>query len=309
MTRILPTERIPTDLWRPRTLRLPASLSETYLKLLNELGLTKRSTDIVHGAVHGGQTEEETHAHFALRFAVSAGRCEFAVLAPDDIFAAVGNALLTSCTEGHVALLDLPCGTGATSGALISTLVELRRAKLLPRLPLTITVCAGDFAPPALHLYARMIESLVPLAASEGITLKAFSQIWDATRGDQTASLVDRWFLECNGAQEHIVLISNFSGALNTANQFDLFTPNLHHVLARLHDKTATLIWLEPATNEAKRSVFEKLKVFFSKFVPWFAGGNDGSVLDAATSSYGLAHPVNGNIFGSNVMINKFTRQ
>src|SRR5688572_1543543 len=104
--RILPPDKIPTDLWRENILRLPSYLSSIYLAELDRLGLRERSVDTTAKEVHGGRTLIETHDHFACRFAVSAGRVEFSTLGPSDQLAELSDAFLSTFSDGFVALLD-----------------------------------------------------------------------------------------------------------------------------------------------------------------------------------------------------------
>jgi len=121
--RILPIERIPSELWRNKLLRLPSHLSSSYVAHLERLGLKARSIDTTAKAVHGGKSTDETHNHFACRFAVSAGRVEYSTLGPCDAFENLSDAFLSTFSDGFVGLLDIPCGTGAMTATLVTTLI------------------------------------------------------------------------------------------------------------------------------------------------------------------------------------------
>ncbi len=307
--KILPTDSIPTDLWKSNIVKLPDVLVESYRAKLQELGLINRSSMIRHDAIHGGKTDDETLEHFALRFATSAGRVEYATLGATSSFEDISDALLSTFSTGPIALLDVPSGTGAASAALIATLIRLRSSSVLPRLPLTIRICAGDFAPKALELFAAILTDLEPHAAKEGINIYWATADWDATRADSTAELVDTWFRDTAGAVEHVVLITNFSGALHNQGAFEAFTPSFEHILARLHNKKGTLIWIEPATKSAKRGLFARVLGLLTIRVPWFSSGTSAAGANAVREAdYSVEHPVNGSAFRSNIAILKFDR-
>jgi len=306
--RVLPLERIPEDLWKSELLRLPPHLSTVYLAHLNRLGLTQLSTDTTEKDVHGGKSTAETHNHFARRFAVSAGRVEFSTLGPRKQLESLSDAFLSTFSDGHVGLLDIPCGTGAMSCALVSTLIKLRQDGVVSRLPLTISVCGGDYSAEALTIFNLLMHDLAEPASAQGINLVWETQEWDATRGDQTARLVDRWFTICRTANEHFVVVSNFSGALHNQGALNAFSPCFEQVLARLHDKQCTVVWVEPATKSAKSGVLAWLPDFITKRITWFIKSGSEDANSLAEAEYQLEHPVSGLVFRSNIAVHRFDR-
>lgn len=307
--RVLPIARIPEALWESNLLRLPVLLSTAYVSHLERLGIKQLSTDSTSKDVHGGKSTEETHDHFARRFTVSSGRIEFAILGPSSGFEPLSEAFLSTFSDGHIGLLDIPCGTGAMSGALVSTLVKLREDRILPRLPLTITVCAGDFSAEALHIFDLLMRDLAAPASVQGITLVWHGLEWDATRGDHTARLIDRWFAACPTANEYFVVVSNFSAALHNQSAFAAFSPGFEQVLARLHDKQSTVIWVEPASKSAKTGVLAWLSDFITKRISWFGKSSHEDSNSLPEAEYQLEHPVSGDAFRSNVVVHRFSRK
>lgn len=306
--RVLPFERIPAELWRNSLLRLPAHLASGYVEHLDGLGLRDRSTDTSDAEVHGGNTIEDTHEHFAKRFAVSVGRVEYSMLGPCDEFESLSNAFFSTFSDGFVGVLDIPCGTGAMSGALVSTLTNLRAVNVIPRLPLTISICAGDFSPEALRIFGLMMTKLVEPASTQGITLIWETSIWNATRSDHTARLIDRWFTISAQASEFFVVVSNFSGALHNAREFASFTPCFEQVLSRLHDKQCTVVWIEPASNSARTGLFTRLLAFFTSRVGWFSNKSANLAQPFVEARYCVEHPVNGLRIRTNVAVHRFGR-
>ena len=306
--RLLPIEKIPPDLWRNSVLRLPQHLSSTYVAYLDKLGLKDLSVDTTEKSVHGGKTMEETREHFARRFAVSAGRVEYSTLGPSDQFEGLSEAFLSTFSDGFIGVLDIPCGTGAMTAALVSTLTKLRSEKVIPRLPLTISVCAGDYSAEALNIFSLLIQELVEPAAVQGITLIWETNEWDATRGDQTAHLVDRWFATSTPATEFFVAVTNFSRALHSAGAFESFSPCFEQILARLHDKQSTVVWVEPATKSAKAGVLARLSQFIKARISWYRSTNSTPPQSITESEYQIEHPVNRQPIRTNVAVYRFDR-
>ena len=307
MTRVLPISAIPESLWRDSTLFLPALLASAYLSELENRDLLESAKQGTNDKeIHGGIDDDATLKHFSFRFAVSVGRVEFVAIAPDESLAEVSDALMSTFSEGHVALLDIPCGTGASLGAILSTVLALRKAKVMPTLPLSISVVAGDASPKALEIYDAMISRLQPELQLQAISVSIVLELWDATRSDHTARLVDRWFALSAGAEEYVVCISNFNGALIGAGILDSFTPCFEQVLGRLYNKKSTVLWVEPATASAKEKLFPRISAFLKKRVQWFTSA---SKLDGPISAkYQTQNPLDGYIHDSGVQVQRFER-
>lgn len=308
MTRVLPISAIPQSLWHDSTLFLPAPLASAYVSELDDRGLlasAKRGTS--DKEIHGGFDDAATLKHFSFRFGVSVGRVEFVAIAPDEKFSEVSDAMMSTFSEGHVALLDIPCGTGASLGAILSTLLALRTAKVVPTLPLTISVVAGDSSPKALEIYESMISRLQPELQLQAINVSLILELWDATRSDHTARLVDRWFALSEGAEEYAVCISNFNGALIGGGILDAFTPCFEHILGRLYNKKSTVLWVEPATASAKAKLFPKIAELLKKRIPWFTSTSKAVGPIAAT--YQTQNPLNSHAHGSGVQVQRFERK
>ena len=308
MQRVLPLDSLPTSLWEKETLMLPEALVNAYRDELSELGLLADATvGTKIKEIHGGIGVDETLEHFTYRYGVSAGRLEYVTLAPGACMSQISNAILSTFSDGHVALLDIPCGTGSSVGALLMTLVRLRELKLLPSSPLTISIAGGDCSERALEIYDSMLVRLRPLLDSHAIVVNSHLEKWDATRNDQTAKLVDEWFALANGAEEYFVCVSNFSGALIGAGLLDDFKPCLEQILGRLYDKTSTLLWVEPSrTSAVKLKLIPKLKDFFVRRISWFLNASEPT--DPEFADYSMKNPLDGHVFTSGVEVQRFNR-
>lgn len=307
MKRVLPIAAIPHELWHNSMLLMPGVLTDAYKSELDSRGLlAKAKAGTEKKDIHGGGSDDETLEHFAFRFAVSAGRVEFIALAPDEKFAEISDAFMSTFSEGHVALLDIPCGTGSCLAAVLSTLFSLRKSGVIPTQPLTISVMAGDCSSKALEVYQSTISRLFPLLESQAVSVQLKLQAWDATLGKDTACLLDNWFEMAAGAEEHVVCISNFNGALIGAGILDQFTPCLNQILSRLYDKKSTLLWVEPETKSAKTKLFPKIAEYLQKFIPWFA--SSAGVTSPMAASFLTKNPLNDFEHKSTVQVQKFNR-
>jgi hypothetical protein len=306
--RLLPVEMIPSDLWDNNTLFLPSDLVNCYQDKLIKLGLQEnaiKGTD--KKAIHGGCTDEETLEHFTYRYSVSSGRVVYSALSPDNSLLHLSEALLSSFSDGHVALLDIPCGHGSSALTLLTTLARLRTSGALPTLPLTVTIVGGDCSNKGLEIYESMITALIPILSACGISVNWRFIIWNATRADSTANLIDQWFDLSKGAGEYVVGITNFSGALTSVELFDGFKPSLEQILGRLHAKKSTLFWIEPASESLKDRILPKILGFFQKRIPWFSPALKGD--EFVSANYKMKDPINGKIFKSGLQVHRFVRK
>lgn len=305
--RVLPIKLIPKTIWDKDILHLSSELVNSYEMELSNLGLlerARRGTD--KKDIHGGCNREEAIEHFTYRFGVSAGRSEFTILAPSEAITKFSDALLSTFSDGHVGLLDIPCGTGSASVTFLTVLAELRTKQILPKLPLTISIVGGDCSKTALGICRSMLDRVRPILAQQGIIIHYELDQWNATRNDETARMVDKWFALANGAGEYVVCISNFSGALIKGKIFDDFTPCLSQILGRLHDKRSTLIWIEPVDSNAKKGLIPKIFEFINRSIPWFHSAD--KTKDFPSASYQMKNPINEHVHRTGVQVQRFER-
>ncbi len=139
------------ELWKDNCLHLPSEFWNLYRQELARRNLLNEaiagSTD---GGIYGGATQAETEKHFTHRFPNSGGRVEVAILDPKKDLANISVELQATFSGGRIKLLDVPCGAGAGTLALLSTLHVLRQNKALPTLPLDVEIIAADISTHAL---------------------------------------------------------------------------------------------------------------------------------------------------------------
>lgn len=285
---------------------MPSCLSSEYCSRIDTLGLRALAADRpTSKRAIGGATEEESNQHFALMFPTSSGRIIHVFLDPLDRFGGIASFLQTTFADGHISLLDIPCGAGATGATLISLLVELRECGALPRLPLTVTILAGDISTHALKLYEKMISGLAPRARAQAVEVQYSTQTWDATRADSTARLVDRWFNLSSGCEDYVVIVANFSGEAHRQDFFMKIAPNLEQVVGRLYDKNSTFLWVEPRTNQAT-GYLGKVASWLKDRVQWFVPVEKDP--EELFSDYKMTNPISNVIFPSGVTVKRVKR-
>jgi len=285
---------------------MPSVLQDAYIAKLTQMDLLESACVHESGPI-GGASKDDTLKHFAKRFTASVGRVQYTMLGDDNAFSAVSGELLTSFSSGHVALLDIPCGTGAMACALIANLIVLRESSLLPKLPLHISICAGDYSTHALEIYEDMIGNLASIAKTQGITLSLSTMEWDASNPEHMQRLVDTWFASGLEANEHVVVVTDFSGALKDSNLSQAFNVCFGELLSRLYKKHVLVVWIEPSSTKDGDRILQKVVGWFKTSFSWF--GASHQTADARPSAlFNNKHVLNDQSFRSGVCLEMFQR-
>src|SRR5688572_2066785 len=122
--RIVSPADVPSAMFRVEddTLFFPAMLSDAYHRVLDATGNLSHAMVATHDGETGGASAAEATQHFVTAFTGSCARLKLAVLDPKDRLAEASNLFFRSFAGGRVGLLDAPCGSGAASAALLSTI-------------------------------------------------------------------------------------------------------------------------------------------------------------------------------------------
>jgi hypothetical protein len=297
-------DNLPQTIWSEFTLFLPDSLALSYRTLLERRGLydsalrTERSS---RGPI-GGESIDATYDHFTQRFAVSATRLEYIACDPKETFYTAAHDLHISFGTGSIAVLDVPCGAGASIFGFLCTLAELRKHGTLPRLPLNISIVAGDCSTTALELYKDLVELISPELSKQGILITYQTQEWRAEEPITSAGIVDEWFAMSPMASEYYVFICNFSG--ESKLHFHNFERSFQHIAERLHNKKSTMLWVEPGSMRSARGFFSKLFNLFRK-ITWFRDAEKAIPQD----EYEWFCPIKREKFPAHVMLLRYRRE
>jgi len=299
---MLSKEQIPEDLWNYRMLQIPQCLISAYReKPLNlnlmDAALSERSIP----RLIGGAEPEETLQHFAQRYGVSVCRVESLVIDPERAFAEIPEELLTTFFDGQISILDAPCGTGAAGTSILASIAALRKAKVIPKEPLTVMITGGDLSQTALDIYDEMIKVLKSPLGSVGITVHFSPLLWDASRPEETAELVDRWFFNSRNAEEYLAVVANFSGF--AGRSFSEFERSFQHIHERLYGKVATVLWVEPDMRGAI-TYFRKIIKLMANYIGLFSSSGD----EALRHTYHWFHPFQNRKLECRILVHQYRR-
>ena len=239
---------LPASLWRDSVLFFPDCLNDVYEAKLRSIGRVEDAR--VHGGsenIYGGENLDETHDHFCRMYPNSLSRVQCVLLDPEDAFSEISRDLLSSMSSHRLAILDIPCGAGASLLSALSTLSELRRSRLLPMTPLSISILGADISSHALAIYREQIDMLAGSFVTTAINVRLDTRKWDATDIQQTNQMIDDWLSDNRDAQEHLVVISNFSGAgKSVITQFEGSFRQIGIRLSCNATPNSTIVWIEP---------------------------------------------------------------
>lgn len=148
---VLPST-IPPSLWsKDGVLQLPPPLAAAYTAEIQQRGLTEKAgKPPSKNGPTGGVTLDAVNDHFADRFVGSCGRIQLAVLDPKQELSHASDLLIKAFSGGSISILDAPCGAGAASISILTSIAELRKQGQLPALPLDVQIIGGDLSEPAM---------------------------------------------------------------------------------------------------------------------------------------------------------------
>ena len=214
MQRFLTTKDIPLTLWTgEKHLCLPRSLRDAYFKTLDEEGLLTRALGRSSSDAIGGKSKKATDDHFVRKFSGSCSRVELAFLDPRNELGDSSDHFVRVFSGGRVSMLDIPCGCGAASLTLLTTVAELRRQHVLPRVPLEVFLTGGDFSCHARTYAGELFDKLQQTLRSQGIFLKLSLYPWDIYDDVSNTSLLSEW-LKNHDCEKLFLLRAGFSGVL-----------------------------------------------------------------------------------------------
>jgi hypothetical protein len=252
---------------------MPTDLIEVYRHLLDQFGMLEEAASLeeVKGLI-GGASREDTLKHFTYRYGVSVCRMESIVIDPESAFASIPRDLQATFSDGRVSILDAPSGTGAAGTSILATVAVLRRADLLPKLPLTVTITAGDLSRAALEIYDQVLSGMERGLREVGITVRFLGHEWDAFKAEETSRLVDKWFENSVATEEYMAIVANFSGTASSS--WEPLQRSFQHLHERLYTKPSAVLWVEPGMPGAKK-LAERIRNFCRTYYPWVVSSEE----------------------------------
>lgn len=260
--RLLPVELVPKSLWisgplGTHRLRLPTILAETYGQVLTELGFFERRLQSrrAEGGPIGGASAEEADDHFVSRFDGACARMALAILDPGSNLRDTSDRLVRLLAGGKLRIMDVPCGAGAASLSLLASTYQLRAEGVLPRIPLSVDVVAGDLSDRARELGERMVERLHPQLELQSVHLQYRCDRWNAGSTRDTVRLLHRALSVESGETGNdvpcLVVLSNFSGYLSRS--FDQCKDDLRTILRLAGEAEWPVLWVEPRMKDGAK--------------------------------------------------------
>lgn len=263
-------------------LHFPKSFWRKYVRELNRLGLfaaCQQGTEEQH--IYGDIDRESQEKHFCYRYPNSASRVFKIMDSSCRDFDDILNEILHPCMSHSVSIIDFICGAGSSCLALVLSLCELRKGKIIPQLPLNINIIAFDISEHALSIYKSTIESSEKFFDEHSIRVNIYPFI-----GDAKNPVVGNTFFS---QFSNIITQSDIIFFMSTSSSVQLNEPNtaLSHIYERLSNETVTQIYIEPTSNTGK-SRFSKILKWLNNFKVW--RGEDKAAKDEDLSSGDISY-------------------
>ncbi len=254
MSRLVEISDIPNTLWdtETQTLKIPPVLATAYCRVVDLLGLRDLADarDSANPPL-GGLNQEDADQHFAQAFDGSVARAELAILDPKNASTATSNSLFERLAGNHICLTDAPCGAGAASLAFLSTIAELRREEVLPRLPLQVSLIGAEISGPARCHAEAMFDSVRPELETQAIFVQEEFLHWDVTDDLSNTDLIRRMTIKSATTDSRLVVVANFTGFLEKERKRKVAHPKLEELFRHASGNNSSAIWIEPAMNRA----------------------------------------------------------
>lgn len=247
-------------------------LAKAYVDRIRASGLENlaRARDPKKSPV-GGPTVRAADEHFAQAFDGSVARAALAFLDPKSEVSHVADALTMACAGGKLAILDVPSGAGAFSLAILCSLAELRAAGVFPRQPLDVIVVGGEFNRHASTHAEALFRCVDGFLSTQAIHVAFKALPWDVCDKVSTAQVLRRYVADADTAERKLVVISNFSGFLTKESKQNAASAQLDEIFRYCAGKRSTLLWIEPQSNAATKTLFGWVASFVKTKAKWLA--------------------------------------
>lgn len=307
MDRFIKVKDIPPSLWSSSSqiLSLPKALIDLWKELLRLNNLEDMAMQKSPKGFTGGISKEATDKHLAWRYTGSCARVVMTMLDPKNNLSEVADAYAKTFAANKVLLADLPCGAGAGALSIVSTLIVLRKAGVLPRLPLTIKIVAAELSEYALGYYVSQVNAITPIAEEQAISIEYETLKWDALDKIKTANLTQQLTLASQGCDSRLLLLTNFSGFLDKEQKWKMAEPQFEQIFIHSRDKSSTAVWIEPGSKNIP-AFFQKITVWFNAlFKKLLKSSHEIELYNGVTTSH-CQHPLKDHKFPVNLNVRRF---
>jgi hypothetical protein len=311
MSRLIPKAMIPETLWnKPEyALYLPSQLISSWKFLLNKYGLMEKANVNAPEGFEGGMSKEDTDNHLAWRFTGSSARVMLCMLDPKEELAEISDVFSRIFSANEVFFADLPCGSGATSLSILTTLCELRKQRCVPREPLHIVIVGGEISKYAQQYATEAISCLIPELEAQAITIEFRIMDWDVCDKISNTDLIKQLTLQSQHCPTKLLMLSNFSGFLQKDGKWESSKKQFDELFRHSRDKNSIALWIEPLKNNVVG-----VGGFMPRLIKWFRDAfkliqqkdEDDYSKQIAESSAEAYHPLNNTKFRVNLSVVRF---
>ena len=246
--RLIQKEDLPQSLWCENTkvMSLPLLLVNLWKDLLAKNDLQELAKRPAPKGFEGGMSKDETDKHLAWRYNGSCGRIILSLLDPKEQLDKVSDAYASIFAGDKVFLADLPSGSGAAIVSILTTLSELRSQNVIPRMPLTIVIVAGEISETARRYLKEQLDTLSPLLKEQAIWIEYKILDWNVLDSISTADLIRELTLQSQNCYSRLLLLSNFTGFLEGEGKWKEAKPQFDNLFIHSRDRLSASIWIEP---------------------------------------------------------------
>jgi hypothetical protein len=266
--RFIKTEDLPKSLWcqEKKVMNLPEMLVSQWRTLLEKNNLLETAKKEAPKGFTGGMSEKDTNDHLAWRYNGSCGRVILSILDPMCQLGTIPDIYIRFFAGNKVFLADLPSGSGAAVVSVLTTLAELRKQYIIPRLPLSVTIVAGEISETARDYLRQQLDNLEPILAEQAIKISYEVVEWDVKDANSTTDISKKIILNSQHCDSKLLLLSNFSGFLETEKNWKKSEPQFGELFRHFKDKSSVAIWIEPQKNDVEGFFSRVIKAI----IKWF---------------------------------------
>lgn len=256
----------------------------------------------------GGISKEDTDNHLAWRFTGSTARVMLTMLDPLQDLSTISDVFARTFSGNSVFLADLPCGSGATSMSILSVLCELRKQRLIPRMPLHVVILGGEISRFAQDYVKKGLDSLKNELETQAITIEYRMTDWDVCDEFSNSDLIRQLTLESQNCPAKLLMVANFSGFLEGNKKWKEAKKQIEELFRHSRGMNNFALWIEPQKNSvvSKGGFMSKLinsfKSLFSKRLRETESEEGNYKISTARAK----HPLKDNKFRVNLAVAKF---
>ncbi|MGE4470418.1 MAG: hypothetical protein AB7D47_09800 [Desulfovibrio sp.] len=309
MSRLINPKDIPEHLWESKseTLYLPTPLIEQWEALLKINNLADKAQEKAPDGFVGGMSKEDTDNHFAWRFTGSCARTMLSFLDPKDDLGKVADAYARAFAGNQVFLVDLPCGSGAATASILTTLANLREFNVIPRMPINIVIVGGEISEYARDYTQAILKGIESYLNQQAIWIEYQAIAWDVCDPMSNSSLVKKLTLAGHECHTKLLMLTNFSNFLEKNNKWPKAKPQLEELFRHSRDQESLAVWIEPSSKAVKNGFFSRLPQWFTKIFRLNPSEDLGKSEDKHAESHAHAqHPLRANRFRVNLVVRRF---